>query len=85
MNIVPIRMQEQISQLDPTRALLYGICGAATAALAVFKLFWLLFSAVAFSNVGFFSFVFPLVYWTAFAALGAFVALAYLPRYFKQR
>jgi ABC-type antimicrobial peptide transport system permease subunit len=85
MNIVPARIQEQISQVDPTRALLYGICGAATAALAVFKLFWLLFSAVAFSNIGFLSFVLPLVTWIAFAALGAFVALAYLPHYFKRQ
>ena len=87
MNIVPTRIQEQISQVDPTRALVYGICGAVTAVLAVVKLFWLLFTALTFSSVGFslLSFVFPLVYWTAFLALGGFVALAYLPRYFKQR
>ena len=61
MNIVPTRIQEQISQVDPTRALVYGICGAATAVLAIFKLFWLLFTAMTFSRVGFslVSFVFP--------------------------
>ena len=66
---------------------MYGICGAATAVLAIFKLFWLLFTALTLSSAGFslFSFVFPVVYWSAFAALGGFVALAYLPRYFKQR
>ena len=69
MNIVPTRIQEQISQVDPTRALVYGICGAATAVLAIFKLFWLLFTAMTFSRVGFslVSFVFPLVYCSAFA------------------
>jgi hypothetical protein len=83
MNIVPTRMQEQINRVDRTRALLFGILAAVSAFFCIWKLFWLLFAAIAFSGVGWFTWVFSVVTYVAIGALAVFVATAYLTRYFK--
>jgi hypothetical protein len=86
MNIVPTRIQEQISRVDRTRALVIGIFGAVTAVWSIYRLFWLFYTAMTLSSVGFSagSLVFPVVYWGAIAALGGFVAIAFLLRYSRQ-
>ena len=83
MSIVPTRIQDQISRVDRTRSLLYGICGGLTALLSIYHLFWLLYAATVFSSLGITA-VISFVWWGAIGVLGAFVAIAYLGRYFKQ-
>jgi ABC-type uncharacterized transport system fused permease/ATPase subunit len=83
MNIVPTRIQEQINGVDRTRSLVYGILGAVTVLVSIYQLFWLFYAATMFSAFGITA-VFSFVWWIAMGLLGAFVAIAYLGRYFKQ-
>ncbi len=83
MNIVPTRIQEQINGVDRNRSLVYGILGGITAFVSIYQLFWLFYAATVFSSFGIVA-VFSFVWWGAMLALGAFVAIAYLGRYFKQ-
>ena len=82
MNIVPTRIQEQINGVDRTRSLVYGILGAITVLLSIYQLFWLLYAATVLSTFGITA-IFSFVWWVAIGALGTFVAIAYLGRYFK--
>jgi hypothetical protein len=84
LNLVPTRIQEQIKGVDRSQSLVYGIFGAISAFFCIWKLFWLLYAAVVFSSVGWFTLVLSLVTYSAIGALGVFVAIAFLTRYAKQ-
>lgn len=81
MNVVPTRIQEQIKGVDRNQSLVYGIFGAIAAFFCFWKLFWLLFAAIALSGVGLFTLVVSLVSYGAIGALGVWTAIAYLTRY----
>ena len=86
MNIVPTRIQEQISQVDRTYSLVIGISAGIAALWSIYRVFWLFYTAATFSSVGWspVSLVFPLVLWGAFAVGAGFVSAAFLLRYAKQ-
>lgn len=79
MNVLA-RYQEQINRMDKNQALIIGILSGVTLVWMVWRLFWLAYSAIAFSSYGLsaFSLVFSAA-WTlvigAFAAVNAFVFL----------
>ncbi|ORB63954.1 hypothetical protein [Mycolicibacterium tusciae] len=85
MNIVPARVQEQISQVDRTYSLVIGISAGIAALWSIYRVFWLVYTAATFSSVGWspISLVFPLVLWSVFALGTAFVSAAFLLRYAK--
>jgi len=86
MNIVPARLQEQVSRVDRTRALVYGILAGVTALWSIYRVFWLFYSAAMYSSVGWspVSLIFPLVWWSIVAVGSGWVAAVYLLRYSKQ-
>jgi hypothetical protein len=86
MNIVPTRIQEQISQVDRTYSLVIGISAGVAALWSIYRVFWLFYTAATFSSVGWspVSLVFPLVLWGTFAVGAGFVSAAFLLRYSKQ-
>ena len=86
MNIVPTRIQEQVSRVDRTRSLVIGIAAGLAALWSVYQLFWLVYAATTLSSVGWspISLVFPLVLWGAVAVATGLTATAFLLRYAKQ-
>lgn len=52
MNIVPTRVQEQISQVDRTYSLVIGISAGIAALWSFYRVFWLIYTAATFSSVG---------------------------------
>lgn len=86
MNIVPARFQDQINRVERTPSLVIGISAGLTAVWAVYRLFWLIYSATVLSGVGVStaSLVFPFVLWGAVGAAAAVVSAAFLIRYAKQ-
>ena len=85
MNLVPTRIQEQISQVDRTYSLVIGISTGIAALLSIYRVFWLIYTAATFSSVGWspVSLVFPLVLWSVFAVATGLVSAAFLLRYAK--
>ena len=83
MITVPARIQEQVDRVDRNYALVIGIMSAVTLVWVVYRLFWLAYSAVAFSTFGLsaFSLVFSLVWTLAIGALAAVNAFLFLRRY----
>lgn len=86
MNIVPARVQEQVSRVDRTYALAIGISAGLTALWSIYRLFWLFYTAATFSSVGWspVSLVFPLILWGAIAVGAGAVSAVFLLRYAKQ-
>jgi hypothetical protein len=86
MKIVPTRLEEQINRVDRNTALGIGIATGLTALWSVYRLIWLLYTAVTFSSVGWspISLVFPFVLWGAIGVTAAVVAFGFLTRYAKQ-
>ena len=86
MNIVPTNIAEQIGRVDRTRSLAIGIASGVTALWCVYRLFWLFYTAVTFSSVGWspVSLVFPLVLWGVIGVVAGFASFAFLTRYAKQ-
>jgi hypothetical protein len=83
MNIVPTRVQEAVSGVDRTRALVMGILAGVAAFFALWKIFWLVFGAAVFSGVGYSGvwLVVSVLWWITIAALGTFWSVAFLHRY----
>ena len=86
MNIMPTRVEEQISRVDRTRSLAIGISAGLFALWSIYRVLWLVYAAATFSSVGWspVSLVFPIVMWGAIAAGAGFVSAAFLIRYSKQ-
>jgi hypothetical protein len=86
MNIVPTRVQEQVNRVDRTYALVIGIMSALTLLWVVYRLFWLTYSAIAFSSYGltFFSIAFSFVWTLVIGALAGVNAFLFLRRYARQ-
>ena len=86
MNIVPTRVQQQINRVDRTPSLVIGISSGLTALWALYRLFWLIYTATVLSNVGWspVSLVFPFVLWTAIGVVAAIASFAFYTRYAKQ-
>lgn len=82
MNILD-RYQAQISRMDRNQALIIGILSGVTLLWVVYRLFWLTFSAVAFSDYGLsaFSLVFSFAWTLVIGALAAVNAFVFLRRY----
>ena len=83
MKIVPTRLEEQINRVDRNTALGIGIATGLTALWSVYRLLWLIYTAVTFSSVGWspISLVFPFVLWGAIGVAAAVVAFGFLTRY----
>jgi hypothetical protein len=86
MNIVPAQLQDKINRVDRTPSLAIGISAGLTALWAIYRVFWLFYTAATFSSVGWspVSLVFPLVLWGAIAVVAGAVSAAFLLRYAKQ-
>ncbi len=86
MNALLARIQDQVTRVDRTRSLIFGISAGVTALWAAYRVFWLLYSASVLSSVGLSSasLVFSLVLWTVVGLVAAAVAAAFLIRYAKQ-
>jgi hypothetical protein len=85
MKIVPARFEEQINRVDRNAALAIGIGSGITALWCVYRLFWLFYTAVTFSSVGWspVSLVFPLVLWGVIGVVAGITAIGFLTRYAK--
>lgn len=85
MNALLARIQDQVTRVDRTRSLIFGISAGVTALWAAYRVFWLLYSASVLSGVGLSSatLVFSLVLWTVVGLVAAAVATAFLIRYAK--
>jgi hypothetical protein len=85
MKIVPTRLEEQINRVDRNTALGIGIATGLTALWSVYRLIWLIYTAVTFSSVGWspISLVFPFVLWGVIGVAAAIVAFGFLTRYAK--
>jgi hypothetical protein len=83
---VPTRVQQQINRVDRTPSLVIGISSGLTALWALYRLFWLIYTATVLSNVGWspVSLVFPFVLWTAIGVVAAIASFAFYTRYAKQ-
>jgi len=83
MKIVPTRMEEQINRVDRTTSLGIGIASGITALWCVYRLIWLLYTAITFSSIGWspISLVFPFVLWGAIGVVAAITAVGFLTRY----
>jgi hypothetical protein len=83
MKIVPTRIEEQINRVDRTRSLAIGITTGLTALWCAYRLFWLLYTAITFSSVGWspISLVFPFVLWGVIGVVAAIAAIGFLTRY----
>jgi len=86
MNIVPTRVQEQINRVDRTRSLVIAISSGLTAIWALYRVFWLIYTATVLSTVGWspLSRVFPFVLWTVIGVVAAIASFAFYTRYAKQ-
>lgn len=86
MKIVPTRIEEQINRVDRTRSRAIGIACGITALWCVYRLIWLLYTAVTFSSVGWspVSLVFPFVLWGVIGVVTAIAAIGFLTRYTKR-
>ncbi|WP_123024264.1 hypothetical protein [Mycolicibacterium stellerae] len=86
MSTIITRVQESVSRVDRTRALVMGILTGIAAFFALWKIFWLIFAAATFSSLGYWSpwLVLSLLWWGAIAALGVFWSIVFLLRYSKQ-
>jgi hypothetical protein len=86
MKIVPTRFEEQINRVDRNQALAIGIATGLTALWCVYRLVWLLYTAVTLSSVGWspVSLVFPFVLWGVIGVVAAIAAFGFLSRYAKQ-
>lgn len=86
MNIVPTRIQEQVSNVDRTLSLVYGILAGVTALWSIYRVFWLFYSAAVYSSVGWSAttLIFPLVWWGIVAVGSGWVSAVFLLRYAKQ-
>ena len=74
MSTILTRVQESVSRVDRTRALVMGILTGLAAFFALWKIFWLIFAAATLSGLGYSGFwlVLSLLWWGAIAALGVF-------------
>jgi hypothetical protein len=83
VKIVPTRMEEQINRVDRTTSLGIGIASGITALWCVYRLIWLLYTAITFSSIGWspVSLVFPFVLWGAIGVVAAITAVGFLTRY----
>lgn len=83
MNIVPARIEEQVSRVDRTYSLVIGIFAALTALWSLYRVFWLVYTAATYSSLGWspVSLVVPLVLWLVIGLAAGFVAAAFLLRY----
>jgi hypothetical protein len=86
MSTILTRVQESVSRVDRTRALVMGNLTGLAAFFALWKIFWLIFAAATLSGLGYSGFwlVLSLLWWGAIAALGVFWSVAFLLRYSKQ-
>ncbi len=86
MNIAPTHIQEQVSRVDRTLSLVYGILAGLTALWSVYRVFWLFYSAAVYSSVGWSptALIFPLVWWGIVAVGSGWVSAVFLLRYAKQ-
>ncbi len=86
MNIVPARIQEQVSRVDRTRSLAIGIGAGLTALWSIYRLFWLIYTATTLSSFGISSgsLIVPFVLWGVIGVAAAVVSVAFLLRYAKQ-
>lgn len=82
MNVLA-RYQEQINRMDKNQALIIGILSGVTLVWMVWRLFWLAYSAIAFSSYGLsaFSLVFSAAWTLVIGALAAVNAFVFLRRY----
>ena len=85
MKIVPTHMEEHINRVDRTTSLGIGIASGITVLWCVYRLIWLLYTAVTFSSVGWspVSLVFPFVLWGVVGVVAAIAAVGFLTRYAK--
>ncbi|VEG43936.1 Uncharacterised protein [Mycolicibacterium flavescens] len=86
MNIVPARVEEQVSRVDRTYSLVIGISAGLTALWSLYRVLWLFYTAATFSSIGWspVSLVVPLVLWLVIGVAAGYVAVAFLIRYAKQ-
>jgi hypothetical protein len=86
MNIVPTRIEQQISRVDRNQSLIFGILAGISALLMAWKLLWLVIGVLAWSTLSLAPFytVFSFVSYAALLALSAWVAFVFLRRYAKQ-
>jgi hypothetical protein len=86
MSTILTRVQESVSRVDRTRALVMGTLTGLAAFFAFWKIFWLIFAAATLSGLGYSGFwlVLGLLWWGAIAALGVFWSVAFLRRYSSQ-
>ena len=54
MSTILTRVQESVSRVDRTRALVMGILTGLAAFFALWKIFWLIFAAATLSGLGYF-------------------------------
>jgi uncharacterized membrane protein len=80
MKIVPARIEEQISRIDPTRSRVIGVSSAVLAAWCAYRLLWLVYLAATISSVGWspVSLVFPFVLWGVIGVVAAIAAVGFL-------
>lgn len=89
MTTIYAKMAEAASNMDRTRALIFGILSGVSAFFALWKIFWLVFGTAIFSGLGYAGSGFlwvavSLVWWVAIAALGTAWAIVFLRRYSAQ-
>ncbi|MCV7300724.1 hypothetical protein H7J93_13905 [Mycobacterium barrassiae] len=86
MNIVPTRIQDQVSHVDRTLSLVYGILAGVTALWSIYRVFWLFYSAAVYSSFGWLAttLIFPLIWWGIVAVGSGWVSAVFLLRYAKQ-
>jgi hypothetical protein len=85
MKIVPSAIAEQINRVDRTTSLGIAIASGITALWCAYRVFWLLYTAMTFSSVGWspVSLVFPVVVWGVIGVVAAVTAIGFLTRYAK--
>ena len=86
MKILPARVEELTNRVDRNQALAIGIATGITALWCVYRLFWLFYTAVTLSSVGWspVSLVFPLVLWGVIGVVAGVASYGFLTRYAKQ-
>jgi hypothetical protein len=85
MNTVLARVQEQVNRIDRTRSLVIGIATGLTALWALYRVFWLFYSASVLSGVGYSSgsLVVSGLFWGVVGVAAAAVSAAFVIRYLK--
>ncbi|GFG50355.1 hypothetical protein CQY20_28915 [Mycolicibacterium agri] len=86
MSIIPARVHESVQRVDRTYSLVTGIMAGIAAVVALWKIFWLVFTAATLPILGYSGLwlAISLAWWAAIAVLGAFWAVVFLQRYTKQ-